>query len=521
LYFYTSTGRSRRQCWVDEVTVEANLSDLSTAERLTPTLPGPVEDYQPRRPWARWSARIQALGLQSILANASSLVGTTVVSSGLGAAYWWVAAHYFQTSDVGIASAAIAATVLLAAASTFGTGTLLIGELAGRSVIERSRLICTALAVSMIAAAVLGTIFGILAPYLSPELALLGSGLGAIVLCALTASFSAAGLVIDLALIGVLRGDLQFTRNVVMAVVKLVLLIVVAMLPFTDRALAIYLSWFGGTVLSFVAVIRIASLGHLPVLAYRPQLSLLHRLGRSALEHHALNLSLQVPTLLMPMVVAVTLSATSTAYYYVASMIAGLVYVVPIALTTALYAAASHDPSTFARKLRTTLWLSTGASVAANLGLIVLAEPLLTLFGRAYATEVASVLHLLVLGVFPGLVKMHFVTVCQANRHVRRAAIVCAIGSAAELVGAALGARVGGLDGLVLGYLAVITVEACCVAPVIIRALTPGLNPRSLRSWVGATHCGTRDRHGKRPDQSWSGRLRVLRRVTDSAGQGR
>jgi hypothetical protein len=34
---------------------------------------------------------------QTILANASSLVGTLLVTSGLGFAYWWVVARQFET----------------------------------------------------------------------------------------------------------------------------------------------------------------------------------------------------------------------------------------------------------------------------------------------------------------------------------------------------------------------------------------------------------------------------------------
>jgi O-antigen/teichoic acid export membrane protein len=337
----------------------------------------------------------------------------------------------------------------------------------------------------MLTGGLLGTVFALVAPHLSSELRLLGSGFDTVLLCATTVSLTAAGLVVDLALIGVLRGDLQFARNVIMAAAKLGLLVAVAVLPLTDRGLAIYFSWFGGTLVSFIAV---AGFRRLPAGAYRPQWTLLRRLGSSALQHHALNLSLQIPALLMPLIVTVFLSATTNAYFYVASMISGLVYVVPVALSTALYAAGSHEPATFARKIRLTLGLSFVTGTLANAFLLVAAEPLLGIFGRAYAQQVATVLQLMALGVFPGMIKIHFVAVCQTHKRVQLAAVLAACGAVTELVAGAAGARLDGLTGLVLGFLLAGILEAVVVAPVVVRALLPGIELGSNLRWLIARH---------------------------------
>ena len=61
--------------------------------------------------------------------NAGSLIGTTAVTSGLGFAFWWLAARMFSTEAVGLASAIISTMTLLGSASILGLGTLLIAEL--------------------------------------------------------------------------------------------------------------------------------------------------------------------------------------------------------------------------------------------------------------------------------------------------------------------------------------------------------------------------------------------------------
>jgi O-antigen/teichoic acid export membrane protein len=434
----------------------------------------------PRRARETWAG----LGLSAIFVNASSLVGTTVIGSGLGAVYWWVAAHLFTPTDVGIASAAISATLLLGVAGSLGTGTLLIGELPSRGPVERCRLIVTAVTVSGIAGGVLGIGYAIVAPYLSPELSLLGSSVAAVALCAATASLTAVGLVVDLALIGLLRGNVQLGRNALYAVSKLIILVPFAVVPFGDRALGIYFSWFAGTLLSFLAVLRVGAAGRLAPHAYRPEWGLLRRLGRTALEHHALNLSLQVPTLLMPLLVTVLLSASMNAYFYVASMVAALVFMIPAALSTALYAVGSHSPETFAHKIRLTLLAALVAGTGANLFFLVAAQPILGLFGGGYAQNVDLVLHLLLLAVFPSIVKTHFVAVCQTHHRVGRAAFLAAPGALVELIGAAIGAELGGLNGVAIGYIAALCVEAAIMAPVVLQAMVPGLALRGTSGWI-------------------------------------
>ncbi len=84
--------------------------------------------------WARLNTRLQAASRhnRSLLTNAGSLVATTVVRSALGVAFWLIAAHNFSQPAVGIASAAIAAMILLGFIGTLGLGTLLMGELPRR-----------------------------------------------------------------------------------------------------------------------------------------------------------------------------------------------------------------------------------------------------------------------------------------------------------------------------------------------------------------------------------------------------
>src|ERR1035438_10132630 len=69
---------------------------------------------------------------QDLLSNASSLLATTGVTSGLGFAFWTFAAKMFSQQAVGYGSAAVSAMTLLGTIGMFGLGTMLIGELPRR-----------------------------------------------------------------------------------------------------------------------------------------------------------------------------------------------------------------------------------------------------------------------------------------------------------------------------------------------------------------------------------------------------
>src|SRR3954452_7888412 len=97
---------------------------------------------------------------RAVLVNAGSVMSTTLVTAGLGAGFWLVAARQFSTDAVGVASAAVAAMTLLGYLAMVGLGTLLMGELPTRQN-HRRGLINAALLVSGAIGTVLGLLFAI------------------------------------------------------------------------------------------------------------------------------------------------------------------------------------------------------------------------------------------------------------------------------------------------------------------------------------------------------------------------
>lgn len=402
-----------------------------------------------------------------IAANAGSLVGTTAVTSALGALFWALAARTFSPASVGLASVAVSSMTLLSMIGALGFGTLLMGRLSTERD-DAGPLVATALTVTATASALLGGVFALLVGSVSSNLAPLSDGPIPLALFTIGTGLAGASLVLDQSLLGLLRGGLQLGRNTVFAVAKLLLLIGCALALSHVAGMTIYAAWVLGSALSLLVLLaytlpRIGRLG-----ALRPRWALVRGLGRSALGHHTFNLALQAPSLVLPLVVATVLSIQSNASFYIAWMIAAFLMVVPISLCTTLFAVAGSDRGALAEKVRFTLSICVGLGLAANVAMLPLAEPILRVFGERYV-EAAGALRILCLGLFPLTVQDHFVAICRIDGRVARVAPVIWAISAAEVGAAAFGAARGGLTGLALGYVAVLLGGALLMLPTVIR----------------------------------------------------
>ena len=406
-----------------------------------------------------------------ILLNTSSLIGTTTVTSVLGFAYWWLATRQFSPEAVGLASAAISAMTLLASASILGLGTLLIGELSRQQGKEMA-LISAALILVGGVGGCSGIVFAIVAPFLSADFQLLRASMQAIALFAVGVSLTAITVMLDQAVIGLLQGELQFWRNVLASVVKLAALFLAGLWLLHDMAMAIYATWALGNILSLVALAGlVVSKRGWSRKVYSPEWGLLKKLGPAALQHHVLNLVLRVPNLVLPVLVTVLLSATMNAWFYVAFMIANFAYSIPNALTTVLFATNSAEPAILAPKVRLTLSLATEISVLANCVLLFGTTQVLSLFGHSYAVQAAWSLRILGLATFPLIIKYHYIAVCRIQSRLAWAILPVTTGSLIELGAAALGAHLGGLSGLSLGWVIAMCVESAYMFPSVYRAV--------------------------------------------------
>jgi O-antigen/teichoic acid export membrane protein len=406
---------------------------------------------------------------QDLLRNGGSLIVTTGLSAAFGFIYWVVAAREFSQEAVGYGAAAISLQMLLGTIGEFGLGTMLIGELPRRR--GGGGLTIASIVASGVGSVILGLVFPVVAILFGahfPEITGTPVRLGLFVV---GVALVAMMVVFDDATLGLMRGGVQMSRNLAMAVIKLALLPVAAVVLHDAFGVGIVLTWVIGTVLSIPVALVMLKRGNSRIL-HRPDWTQLRQLSKLAMAHNWLNLAIATPPRIIPVLVTVFVSPSANAVFYVAWMLVSFLYMVPQCLSIVLFAIASAAPDVIAEKLRFVLRLSLYIGIPGMLALALLSHWVLEIFGPNYARTATIPLLLLILCYIPGLSKAVYIAVCRAQHRVGRAAIVLAIGGLCEAGSAIIGGKVDGLIGVCVGYLIVQLVEGMVTAPTVVRAAT-------------------------------------------------
>ncbi len=411
-----------------------------------------------------------------ILFNTSSLIATTLVTSGFGFAYWWVAARFYSPEAVGLASAATSAMMLLSTFFLLGQGTLLLTELPRNKGLEGPLISASTLVVG-ISSLVASILFALLTPYISPQLAALGTTLQSILLFAVGTSLAGITLLLDQAVIGLLQGGIQLWRNTSFSLAKLILIVVAARYLAQTSGMSIYTTWAMGNAISlFPIVVFLIRKKKWSLKYYIPQWDMMRRLGMASIQHHSLNLILQAPSQLLPLLVTILLSAKMNAWFYIASMIANFVFSLSFSLTTVLHAANAAQVTTLTQKTRLTAGLAALSSLVIGAVLMIGAGPILVFFGPSYADNAAPCLRILMLASLPLIVKNHYIAIYRIRDKVAQAIVPITLGSLFELGLAIYGAHIGQLVGLSLGWVLALLIEVLFMVRTVATVLL-GLNP--------------------------------------------
>ena len=197
---------------------------------------------------------------------------------------------------------------------------------------------------SFIGSLILGAGFAIVSLAFGSHFAEIAGTLGRMAIFTLGVAVTGATLVFDEATIGLMRGGLQLARNVAVSIAKMAALPACALILHDVLGVGIMLAWVLGT-------LALAASRHPHDQAQRLAQSCTGRTGsRSArlrkvsLSHNWLNLAITTPLKLVPVLVVIVVSPASNAAYYVASMLASFLFMVPIHLSTVLFAIASAAP---------------------------------------------------------------------------------------------------------------------------------------------------------------------------------
>jgi GT2 family glycosyltransferase/O-antigen/teichoic acid export membrane protein len=416
-------------------------------------------------------------GLERMFSNASAMVGSSALNSVLGFVYWWLAARLYadQSAVVGFTTALVPLMIGLASLAMLGLGNTLIGELPKMHQ-ARGRLIAAALITSGLTGALIGLLAIMIIPLINKEFVPLRDNLplGLMFVCGV--ALTTIGSILDEALIGLLRGKLQLWRNALFAGLKLVLLLTLSIssLRTAGGSNGLFGTWVLGLGAAFVLLALAMRTQGLHVLP-KPDFSSLWKTRKTALGHHAINVAYLGTGNIMPVIVTGMLGASANASFYVAWMLTGFGFFVPLALATVLHAMNAADKHALAIRLRSSLGISSLIVSAYALVLVFGAHLILGIFGEQYVLKAETSLQILAFAILPVVVKTHYMTLGRIQNQLVRIAQYAAVGTVLELTLAVIGARLDGMTGLCLGYVIALYLEAAYAGRSVYTTAFPSL----------------------------------------------
>lgn len=360
---------------------------------------------------------MKAVLRKPLYANSLHLLTNYAVTEAIGFVFWMIATRLYTPENVGLGSAAISATQLLAMISLLGLNMALVRFLTDAGE-KANELINSCLMIGGFAAMIAGVVFLLGVGVWSPALTFIlqnGIYFTAFVI------FSMATTVLSMfnhIFIADRRSGLVTIQNTIASMLKVGLVIILFLLGDS----------FGVFNASGIAILLAIIVGYFLLLPkIRPgydasfviRKDILKKIFNFSSLNYFSNLLWEAPRLILPIMVLNLLNPEQNAYFYIAWALAGILRAIPMAVSLSLFAEGSYD----AKSLNATIWRSLKTILFLLLPAVALmlaiGDKLLLLFGRSYSQYGTNLLWLMVVAALPVAVNYMYIAVKRIEKRLK------------------------------------------------------------------------------------------------------
>jgi O-antigen/teichoic acid export membrane protein len=263
------------------------------------------------------------------------------VAGALGLVFWIIAARQYNDADIGFAATVISSATFLATLSTLGFNISLV-RFIPEGKLPVTRLINSAVTIASIVAVLLAVAFGGAALAWLPLLGAIAGSPPVLVLFAFFTAVWTVYFVFDAAFIGLGAARYVLVRAVIYNVLKIGF-------PFALAAslsipIALFSAWGLGLLVANIVAATVLFRSVVPAFRLRPALdrNAVAGMVRFSLANHATNVLGAAQGLVFPLLVLHALGARETGYFYIAWVLASLLYIVPGSIFTSVLAEGSR-----------------------------------------------------------------------------------------------------------------------------------------------------------------------------------
>ncbi|MEK6968151.1 MAG: oligosaccharide flippase family protein [Nanoarchaeota archaeon] len=335
---------------------------------------------------------IKHLKKDAVFANSFWLMANTIVLTGFGFLFWTLVARYYTPHEVGLASTLISSMNLIVAISGLGLGVTIVRFL--RTSKDPNKNLNTIFGISVLLGLVISSAFVVLIGIFSPKLSFVQHNIFFGMIFVLSVVSTLIFTFLDSVFLSYDLPKYSVAKATVFSIVKIAL--PVAFVAF--GVFGIFGSWVVGTLAGVILgiILLMRKKLYMPKLAIHE--NLLFEILPFSFGNYLAGLIKMLPALLFPLLITEFLSPASTAYYYTALMIAGLLYVIPNAMSSALLAEGSKNPASYYSALKKTALTTLALLIPSTIVLYVLSPFLMGLLGTDYALHGTIILRIFIAG---------------------------------------------------------------------------------------------------------------------------
>lgn len=334
----------------------------------------------------------------SLYKNSVYLMLSTFIMAVLGFVFWMICARLFTTEQVGLATALISVMGLVTSFSLLGLNTGLIRYLPAAK--NKDKKINTSFVLVSIVTIMISSVLLLFIRTFSPKLMFVHDNVILAFIFIFFMIFASLSNLIDSVFIAYRSTKYVLLKNTIFSLLKILLLFAFVWLG----AYGIFSSWMISLIIGFIAcfIILVYKFNYKPEFAFYD--SIIKKIGKYSFGNYIAGFIGGLPSMLLPLLILNKLGAEQSAYYYMAMMIANLLFIIPQATTNSLFAEGSHNEKEMKEHIKKAVKIIFLLLIPAILIVVFLGQYVLLAFGKQYSTEGFRFLQLLaVSGIFIGI----------------------------------------------------------------------------------------------------------------------
>ena len=363
----------------------------------------------------------------SLYSNSIYLMLSTGIMAFFGFFFWIVNARLFTPEQVGIATTLISVAGLISALSVLGLNMGLVKYLPHSD--NKNSKINSSLNINAIVSVLLTIIFLIELKFFSPKLLFLNSNIFYVVSFILFVVVGSVGAITDSAFLSYRSAKYILLKNSIFSVVKLILTVFLV----AFGAYGIYISLGIGSIVAFLLSIFLLIYNFNYQYKLEINLERIKKMASFSFGNYVAGFIAGFPSMILPIIITNKIDPQSTAYFYMAMMIATLIFTIPQATTQSLFVEGSHSEEEMKDHIKKAVKIISLILVPTVIITLLFGDKILLVFGKSYALEASTFLKLLVVSSVFISINSVLGTILKVKNKIKELIVACTINTVVVL----------------------------------------------------------------------------------------